>query len=55
MVGKSVITLDDLSIRQIQELLHKAQYIDSHRKEVAHTCEAGCLPLCFMSRARVPD
>ena len=32
MVGKSVITLDDLSIRQIQELLHKAQYIDSHRK-----------------------
>ena len=38
MVGKSVITLDDLSIRQIQELLHKAQYIDSHRKEVAHAC-----------------
>ena len=27
MVGKSVITLDDLSIRQIQEMLHKAQYI----------------------------
>ena len=25
MVGKSVIPLDDLSIRQIQELLHKAQ------------------------------
>ena len=38
MVGKSVITLDDLSIPQIRELLHKAQYIDSHRKDVAHTC-----------------
>ena len=43
MVGKSVITLDDLSIRQIQEMLHKAQYIDSHRKEVAHTCEGRVL------------
>ena len=43
MVGKSVITLDDLSIRQIQELLHKAQYIDSHRKEVAHTCDGRVL------------
>ena len=53
MVGKSVITLDDLSIRQIQELLHKAQYIDSHRKEVAHTCDGGCSPLYFMSPAPV--
>ena len=41
MVGKSVITLDDLSIRQIQEMLHKAQYIDSHRKW--HTCEGRVL------------
>ena len=47
MVGKSVITLDDLSIRQIQELLHKAQYIDSHRKEVAHTCEGRVLATLF--------
>ena len=53
MVGKSVITLDDLSIRQIQEMLHKAQYIDSHRKEVAHTCEGrGACHFVFMSRAR---
>lgn len=47
MVGKSVITLDDLSIRQIQELLHKAQYIDSHRKEVAHTCDGRVLATLF--------
>ena len=47
MVGKSVITLDDLSIRQIQEMLHKAQYIDSHRKEVAHTCEGRVLATLF--------
>lgn len=47
MVGKSIITLDDLSIRQIQELLHKAQYIDSHRKEVAHTCDGRVLATLF--------
>ena len=47
MVGKSVITLDDLSINQIRELLHKAQYIDSHRKEVAHTCEGRVLATLF--------
>ena len=47
MVGKSVITLDDLSIRQIQEMLHKAQYIDSHRKEVALTCEGRVLATLF--------
>ena len=47
MVGKSVIPLDDLSIRQIQEMLHKAQYIDSHRKEVAHTCEGRVLATLF--------
>ena len=34
-MGTSVITLDDLTVTQIEELLHKAQYIDSHRKEVA--------------------
>lgn len=39
--------LDDLSIRQIQEMLHKAQYIDSHRKEVAHTCEGRVLATLF--------
>ena len=32
MVGKSVVTLDGLSTNQILDLLHKAEYIDSHRK-----------------------
>ena len=35
--GKSVVTLDDISTAQIRMLLDKARYIDSHRKEVAHT------------------
>ena len=30
MVGKSVVTLDGLSTNQILDLLHKAEYIDSH-------------------------
>ena len=47
MVGKSVITLDDLSIPQIQELLHKGRYIESHRKEVAHTCDGRVLATLF--------
>ena len=47
MVGKSVITLDDLSINQIRELIHKAQYIDSNRKEVANTCEGRVLSTLF--------
>ena len=28
-------------------MLHKAQYIDSHRKEVAHTCEGRVLATLF--------
>ncbi len=47
MVGTSVITLDDLSIAQIRELLDKAQYIDTHRKEVAHTCDGRVLATLF--------
>jgi aspartate carbamoyltransferase catalytic subunit len=37
LVGTSVVTLDDISTSQIRELLHRAQYIDAHRKTVAHT------------------
>lgn len=47
MVGRSVVTLDDLSTHQIRELLHKAQYIDSHRRDVAHTCEGRVLATLF--------
>ncbi len=47
IVGTSVITLDDLTVTQIEELLHKAQYIDSHRKEVAHTCDGRVLATLF--------
>lgn len=47
IVGKSVVTLDDLSTTQIRELLHKARYIDAHRKEVANTCEGRVLATLF--------
>ena len=47
MVGRSVITLDDLSVDQIRELLHKARYIDEHRKLVAHTCDGRVLATLF--------
>ncbi|TCD88477.1 Aspartate carbamoyltransferase [Bifidobacterium longum subsp. longum] len=47
MVGKSVVTLDGLSTNQILDLLHKAEYIDSHRKEVAHTCDGRVLATLF--------
>ena len=47
MVGRHVVTLDDVSTAQIRELLHKAQYIDAHRKEVAHTCEGRVLATLF--------
>ncbi len=47
IVGTSVITLDDLSIAQINELLDKAHYIDTHRKDVAHTCDGRVLATLF--------
>lgn len=47
MVGRSVITLDDLSVRQIRELIRKAAYIDAHRKQVAHTCDGRVLATLF--------
>lgn len=46
-VGKSVVTLDDLSRHQILELLHKAAYIDAHRREVSHTCDGRVLATLF--------
>ena len=71
MVGKSVVTLDGLSTNQILDLLHKAEYIDSHRKEIAHTCDGRVLatlfyepstrtrlslrPQCYVSAARSSD
>ncbi|WP_018143712.1 aspartate carbamoyltransferase [Alloscardovia criceti] len=47
LVGKSVVTLDDLSIPQVNDLLLKARYIDEHRKEVAHTCDGRVLATLF--------
>ena len=47
IVGKSVVTLDDLTCGQIRELLHKAEYIDSHRREVAHTCDGRLIATLF--------
>ena len=41
------MTLDDLSRHQILELLHKAAYIDAHRREVSHTCEGRVLATLF--------
>ncbi|WP_418968575.1 aspartate carbamoyltransferase [Alloscardovia omnicolens] len=45
--GMSVVTLDDLSVPQINDLLLKARYIDAHRKEVAHTCDGRVLATLF--------
>ncbi|MDO4913251.1 MAG: aspartate carbamoyltransferase [Bifidobacteriaceae bacterium] len=47
LIGRSIVTLDDLSIPQIQELLNKGRYINSHRKEVAHTCDGRVLATLF--------
>lgn len=47
MVGMSVITLDSLSVPQIQDLLHKARYIDTHRRQVAHACDGRVLATLF--------
>ncbi len=47
IAGKSVITLDDLSLNQLRDLIHKAEYIDSHRRQVAHTCEGRVLATLF--------
>ena len=45
--GRSLVTLDDFSTHQIEDLLHKAEYIDAHRREVAHTCDGRVLATLF--------
>lgn len=47
MVGHSVVTLDDLSTEQIADLLDKADFIDAHRREVAHACDGRVLATLF--------
>ena len=47
----SVITLDDLSVANITTLLNKARYIDTHRREVAHTCDGRVLATLFYDEA----
>ncbi len=47
MVGRSVVTLDDLSTTEILDLLDKAHYIDGHRRQVAHTCDGRVLATLF--------
>lgn len=47
LVGSSVVTLDDISTSQIRELLRKAHFIDTHRRQVAHTCDGRVLATLF--------
>ncbi|OZG55446.1 aspartate carbamoyltransferase [Bifidobacterium tissieri] len=46
-IGKSVVTLDDLTTEQIELLLRKAQYIDANRKLVSHTCDGRVIATLF--------
>ena len=45
--GRSVVTLDDIPMTQILDLLDRAAYIDTHRRQVAHTCEGRVLATLF--------
>ncbi|WP_416518149.1 aspartate carbamoyltransferase [Bifidobacterium asteroides] len=45
--GRSVVTLDDIPITQILDLLDRAAYIDTHRRQVAHTCDGRVLATLF--------
>lgn len=47
LVGSSVVTLDNIPTSEIRLLLDKAQYIDSHREEVANTCNGRVLATLF--------
>ncbi|WP_044085080.1 aspartate carbamoyltransferase [Bifidobacterium gallicum] len=47
MVGRNVVSLDDLSVNEIRALLRKAAYIDTHRTQVAHTCDGRVLATLF--------
>ena len=45
--GRSVVTLDDIPMTQILDLLDRATYIDTHRRQVAHTCDGRVLATLF--------
>ena len=45
--GRSVVTLDDIPMTQILDLLDRAAYIDTHRRQVAHTCDGRVLATLF--------
>ena len=45
--GRSVVTLDDIPMTQILDLLNRAAYIDTHRRQVAHTCDGRVLATLF--------
>lgn len=45
--GRSVVTLDDIPMTQILDLLDRAAYIDNHRRQVAHTCDGRILATLF--------
>ncbi|RSX56001.1 aspartate carbamoyltransferase [Bifidobacterium dolichotidis] len=47
MVGRSVVSLDDLTVTEIRELLDKAAYIATHQRQVAHTCDGRVLAALF--------
>lgn len=47
LVGKSVVTLDDLTTDQISLLLRKASYIESNPRRVAHACDGRVLATLF--------
>ncbi|MCX8643657.1 aspartate carbamoyltransferase [Bifidobacterium sp. B4081] len=45
--GRSVVTLDEIPMTQILDLLDRAAYIDTHRRQVAHTCDGRVLATLF--------
>lgn len=45
--GRSIVTLDDIPLPWIEDILDRAAYIDSHRKQVAHTCDGRILATLF--------
>lgn len=45
--GHSIVTLDDMSTTDIQDILDRAGYIDAHRAEVSHTCDGRVLATLF--------
>ncbi|PXY83034.1 aspartate carbamoyltransferase [Bifidobacterium asteroides] len=42
-----MVTLDDIPMTQILDLLDRAAYIDTHRRQVAHTCDGRVLATLF--------